>query len=132
TPHAAAYFIDCDAMRINGVSALPQMETPDWEVPAGEELATIYSDAYKLGLLALRLGAGPHETKNLGHIPSATPALLRQIITDTLSKAPQQRPLPEAWSYVLGHAVEQAQHQKKTASSSAPVSVPPAPPPTPI
>ena len=28
TPHAAVYFIDCDAMRINGVSALPQMETP--------------------------------------------------------------------------------------------------------
>ena len=28
TPHEAMYFIDCDAMRINAVSALPQMETP--------------------------------------------------------------------------------------------------------
>jgi serine/threonine protein kinase len=132
TPHAAAFFIDCDAMRINGVSALPQVETPGWEVPAGEELATIYSDAYKLGLLALRLVAGDHDTKNLQHIPSTTPGRLRQIITDTLSKAPHQRPLPEAWTNVLGHAIEQAQHQKKTATPTpAPVSAPPAPPPTP-
>jgi serine/threonine protein kinase len=132
SPHEAVYFIDCDAMRINGVSALPQMETPGWEVPAGEELATIYSDAYKLGLLALRLVAGHHETKSLQNLPATTPGLLRQVITDTLSKAPQQRPLPEAWSYVLGHAIEQAQHQQKSAPSSTPVSVPPAPPPTPI
>jgi serine/threonine-protein kinase len=133
SPHEAVYFIDCDAMRINGVSALPQMETPDWEAPPGEELATIYSDAYKLGLLALRLLAGDHDTKNLQHIPASTPALLRQIITDTLSNAPQQRPLPEAWSYVLGHAIEQAQHQKKTATpASPPISVAPTPPPTPI
>jgi eukaryotic-like serine/threonine-protein kinase len=132
-PHAAVYFIDCDAMRINGVSALPQMETPEWEVPAGEELATIYSDAYKLGLLALRLVAGDHDTKNLQHIPSTTPGLLRQVITDTLSKAPHQRPLPEAWSYVLGHAIEQAQHQKMTATPTpTSASTPPPPPPAPI
>ena len=50
TPHEAVYFIDCDAMRIDGVSALTQVETPGWAVPAGEDLATIYSDTYKLGL----------------------------------------------------------------------------------
>jgi serine/threonine protein kinase len=129
TPHEAVYFIDCDAMRINGVSALPQVETPGWEVPFGEELATIYSDAYKLGLLALRLVAGEHDTKSPQHLPSTTPALLRQIITDTLNNAPQQRPLPEAWTYVLGHAIEHAQHQKKTTS---PVGAPQTPPPIPI
>src|ERR1700739_4893143 len=64
TPQEAVYFIDCDAMRINGVSALPQVETPGGEARAGEELATIYSDPYKLGLLALRLGGGdPTNTK---------------------------------------------------------------------
>jgi serine/threonine protein kinase len=132
TPHEGVYFIDCDAMRINGVSALPQMETPGWEVPAGEELATIYSDAYKLGLLALRLVAGDHDTKSLAHLPVTTPGLLRQVITDTISKAPHQRPLPDAWTYVLGHAIELAQHQQKTALSSPPVSVAPSPPSTPI
>jgi serine/threonine protein kinase len=132
TPHAAVYFIDCDAMRINGISALPQMETPGWETAAGDELATIYSDAYKLGLLALRLLAGDRDTKSLQHIPPTTPEPLRQIITDALNIAPQQRPLPEAWTYLLGDAIEQAQHQKKTATPTPTPVSPPAPPPTPI
>ncbi|OBG36072.1 hypothetical protein A5672_01415 [Mycobacterium alsense] len=131
TPHPAVFFIDCDAMRINDVSALPQMETPGWSVPPGQELATIYSDTYKLGLLALRLLAGDQDTKNPQHLPPATPALLRQIITDTLTNDPERRPLPEAWSYVLGHAIEEAQHDKKTAAAAA-VSVPLEPPPTPV
>jgi serine/threonine protein kinase len=114
TPQEAVYLIDCDAMRINDVSALTQVETPGWEVPPGEELATIYSDTYKLGLLALRLLAGDHDTTNPAHLPATTPALLRQIITDTLTNPPHQRPLPEAWTYVLGHAIEEAQHRTLT------------------
>ena len=132
TPHEAVYFIDCDAMRINTVSALPQVETPGWDAPAGEELATIYTDTYKLGLLALRLLAGDQDTKNPQHLPPTTPGLLRQIITDTLTNPPHQRPLPEAWTYVLGHAIEQAQHQKLTAATVRPVSTPLEPPPTPV
>jgi eukaryotic-like serine/threonine-protein kinase len=125
TPHAAVYFIDCDAMRINGVSALTQVETPGWTVPAGEDLATIYSDTYKLGLLGLRLLAGDHDTTNPAHLPSTTPGLLRQIITETLTRQPQSRPLPEAWSYVLGQAIEEAQYRTKTAApASAPLAAP--------
>jgi hypothetical protein len=98
-------------------------------VPAGEDLATIYSDTYKLGLLGLRLLAGDHDTTNPQHLPSTTPGLLRQIITDALTKQPQSRPLPEAWSYVLGHAIEEAQHRKKTA---APVGAAPVAPEIPV
>jgi eukaryotic-like serine/threonine-protein kinase len=130
TPHEAVYFIDCDAMRINTVSALPQVETPGWNAPTGEELATIYTDTYKLGLLALRLLTGDHDTTNPQHLPSTTPALLRQIIIDTLTNPPHQRPLPEAWTYVLGHAIEQAQHQKKLAKAPAPAT--PTPPAVPV
>ena len=130
-PHEAVYFIDCDAMRINDVSALPQVETPGWDTPAGEELATIYSDTYKLGLLALRLLVGDHDTKNPQHLPATTPSMLRQIITDTLTNPPRQRPLPEAWTYVLGHAIEDAQHRQKTAAAAAPVSVALEPPSVP-
>jgi eukaryotic-like serine/threonine-protein kinase len=129
TPHEAVYFIDCDAMRINGISAMTQVETPGWTVPAGEELATIYSDTYKLGLLALRLMAGDHDTTNPGHLPSTTPGLLRQIITETLTKPPQSRPLPEAWNYVLGQAIEEAQYRTQTA---APAVTPLAAPEVPI
>ncbi|OBI77913.1 hypothetical protein [Mycobacterium sp. E740] len=114
TPREAVYLIDCDAMRINGVSALTQVETPGWQVPGGEELATMYSDTYKLGLLALRLLAGDHDTTTPANLPPTTPALLRQLITDTLTKPADQRPLPEAWTYVLGHAIEEAQHRKLT------------------
>jgi serine/threonine protein kinase len=122
TPHEAVYFIDCDAMRINGVSALPQVETPGWSVPAGQELATVYSDTYKLGLLALRLLAGDQDTTDPQRIPAITPALLRQVITDTLTNPPESRPLPDAWTYVLGHAIEHAQHDKLHAP---PQSIPP-------
>ncbi len=131
TPHPAVYFIDCDATRINGTSTLPQVETPGWEIPGGEELATIYSDTYKLGLLALRLLAGDHDTKNPDHLPTTTPNLLRQIITETLTNPRQQRPLPEAWTYVLGHAIEEAQHRQKAAAATA-VRPGPETPPVPV
>ncbi|MFV8315696.1 hypothetical protein [Mycobacterium sp. 23] len=71
-PRAAVYFIDCDGMRIGNVSALPQVETPGWEVPPGEELATVYSDSYKLGLLALRLLAGDQDVKTGGVFPQTS------------------------------------------------------------
>ena len=119
-PREAVYFIDCDAMRINGVSAMPQVETPGWEIPAGEELATVYADTYKLGLLALRLLAGDQDTRSIERIPARTPSLLRQIITDTLTKEPARRPLPAAWNYVLGHAVEEAQHRMASAPPLVP------------
>jgi serine/threonine-protein kinase len=130
-PHPGVFFIDCDAMRINTISALPQMETPGWNVPTDEELATIYSDTYKLGLLALRLLAGDQDTKNPQHLPPTTPSLLRQIITDTLHNPPERRPLPEAWTYVLGHAIEEAQHHQKT-TATATISTPLEPPPAPV
>ncbi len=112
-PRPAVYFVDCDTMRVNGVSALPQRETPEWQVPPGEELATIYSDTYKLGLLALRLLVGDQHTKNPQDLPRTTPKLLRQLITDTLTKQPADRPLPEVWTYLLGQIIDTGQ-QKPT------------------
>ncbi len=119
-PRPAVYFIDCDAMRVNGVSVLPQMETPEWEVPTGEELATIYSDAYKLGLLALRLLTGDQHTHNAQQLPPTTPKLLRQLITDTLTNKPDERPLPEAWTYLLGQVIAQAQHHTPSPQTPTP------------
>ena len=117
TPHEAIYFIDCDAMRINGVSALRQVETPGWDIPAGEELATIYSDTYKLGLLALRLLAGDHHTKNPHQLPGGTPSQLRQIITDTLTPA-KQSPTTGSMDLRLGPCDRRSPAPKESRSDS--------------
>jgi serine/threonine protein kinase len=128
SPTEGVYFVDCDAMRINGVSALPHVETPGWEVPNGEEPSTIQSDTYKLGLLALRLLAGDQDIRDPNRLPSTTPQLLRQLITDSLSPEPDRRPLPSAWTYILGRAIEEAEHQKLTTQPAPPPSARPAPP----
>lgn len=122
-----AYFIDCDTMRVGGVSALPQVETPGWEVPQNEELATIYSDSFKLALLALRLLVGDQDVRNPQRLPATTPRLLSKLIVDTLSSAPSRRPLPMAWTYILGHAIEEAQQRRFDASGAEESDEAPAP-----
>ena len=99
------YFIDCDAMRVHGVSLTEQLETPGWEAPHGEEKATIFSDRYKLGLLALRLILGSQDAKDPTRLPTDIPATLRQIITDTLTLPPDQRPTLTAWDIALDKAI---------------------------
>jgi serine/threonine protein kinase len=131
-PRPAVYFIDCDAMRVNDVSVLPQVETPEWEVPTGEPLATVQSDTYKLGLLALRLLTGDQHTKDVQQLPSTTPKLLRQLITDTLTSNPDRRPLPESWTYLLGHTAEEAQHRAPTPSPPKPAPLSHSPEPQPV
>ncbi|MEU5157832.1 hypothetical protein AB0I03_26445, partial [Glycomyces sp. NPDC021274] len=46
TPQPECFLIDCDAMRLRGTTVLPQAETPDWQIPPGEEKATRASDIY--------------------------------------------------------------------------------------
>lgn len=136
------YFIDCDAMRVNGNSVLPQADTPNWWTPQGEEKATTQSDAYKLGLLALRMFAGEQHFKEPQSLPDSTSRLLRQLITDTLSRPAGKRPAPLAWTHILGRVIEDLQHRQATAAPPAPatlaarpqpaVTAPAAPRPTPL
>jgi serine/threonine protein kinase len=98
-----SFFIDCDAMRLSGASVLPQVETSDWEVPAGEELATPASDAYKLGLMAIRLFARDQSQCDptvLGTISGQLAGLARR----SLSPDPAARPAPAEWVPVLRDA----------------------------
>jgi len=107
-PEPAVYFVDCDAMRVNGVSALAEVETTGWEVVPGEQVSTRYSDTYKLGLLALRLMAGDQDEKNTTQLPESVPKPLRQLISDTLHNPPESRPIPVVWTYILDQAIRQA------------------------
>lgn len=111
-PQPAVYFVDCDAMRVNGVSALAEVETTGWEVPAGEPagegVATRYSDTYKLGLMALRLLAGDQDEKDPRRLPEALPNPLRRLIADSISSSPESRPTPVVWTYMLDQEIRQA------------------------
>lgn len=103
---AAVYFVDCDAMRLKGVSLAVQVETPGWEAPKGEEKATVYSDRFKLGLLALRLLTQRQDGRDPAQLPSATPREFCQIITDTLSSPPDGRPTLPEWITALDLAID--------------------------
>lgn len=108
-PRPAVYFVDCDAMRVNGVSALAEVETNGWEVVSGERIATTYSDTYKLGLLALRLLTGDQDEKDPNQLGPSVPKHVRQLITDTLTKPAESRPIPAVWTFLLDEAINSAQ-----------------------
>ena len=94
------FFIDCDAMRLAGRSVLRQTETPDWEVPAGEVLATPASDAYKYGLMAIRLFARDQSSRDhtvLGVASGELVALARR----SQATDPARRPGPGEWIAAL-------------------------------
>ncbi len=104
TPNPRVYFLDCDAMRIAGRSVTPQRETPNWrivDVFPGEELATRATDAYKLGLLALRLFAGSQDACTPSAMPDRLPQSIRTLIMRALTHSPAMRPAPAAWVPVL-------------------------------
>jgi serine/threonine protein kinase len=126
-PHASVYFIDCDAMRLNGVSVLPQLETPGWEVRAispGEELATPASDCYKLGLLALRLLAGDQSSRDVSRLPASVPNAIRQLITEALSPRSGVRPSPADWNSHLHSAGLNASTQAVAGPATVPKTTP--------
>ncbi|TSD93428.1 hypothetical protein FOS14_23025 [Skermania sp. ID1734] len=116
-PVARVYFIDCDAMRLDGRSAGHQLETPGWEVRAvasAEELATPSSDAYKLALLSLRLLAGDQSTRDPDRLPPWVPADVRDLIHRGLDPLAPARPDVASWETPLRVAA-------LSASTSGPV-----------
>ncbi|MFE3193829.1 hypothetical protein ACFXHA_32835 [Nocardia sp. NPDC059240] len=121
-PHRRTYIIDCDAMRLGSRSVSTQVETPDWEVHTanpGETLATPQSDAYKFGLLALRLFAGDQTTRDPDHLPAYVPSALRRLTEAALSAAPAQRPTPADWLPALADATRTAStHPPQSATTT--------------
>jgi hypothetical protein len=94
----SCFLIDCDAMRINGRSVLPQAETPDWQVPAGEEKGTPRSDAYKLALVAVRLFARDQASRDPGVLPAGAEPKLAELADAALNGPAGDRPAPAEWA----------------------------------
>ena len=91
-PALRVYFIDCDAMRFQGRSVMRQLEAPGWQVQAinpREELGTIASDSYKLGLLALRLLTGTQDARDPADLPRKVPVAVLELTAAALSADPR-------------------------------------------
>ncbi|WP_326798101.1 DUF4189 domain-containing protein [Streptomyces sp. NBC_01808] len=102
-PRPGCFLIDCDAVRLHGATALPQAETPDWEIPAGEEKATRAGDAYKFALLAVRLLARDQTSTDPAALSSLSPELGR-LARAGLDRDPAARPAPGQWAAPLTSA----------------------------
>ncbi|MGD3108855.1 DUF4189 domain-containing protein [Streptomyces sp. YGL11-2] len=99
-PKPECFLIDSDAMRLRGTSVLPQAETPDWQIPAGEEKATRASDVYKLSLLAVRLFARDQSATDPAALTALSPPL-GDLARAGLNPDPSQRPAPSLWAEQL-------------------------------
>jgi hypothetical protein len=94
-------FIDCDSMVFRGRRALNAVETGDWTVPAGEASDTRAADAYKLGLVILRLFSRTHDARDaephLRHVPGP----VRPLLLRALGPEPANRPAAGEWQRAL-------------------------------
>lgn len=96
-------FIDCDSMAFRGRSALPSVQTGDWDVPAafGESPSTRAADAYKLGLVVLRLFARSHDAREPAAYLRHVPVELRDLLYRSLSEDGPNRPAAGEWQRAL-------------------------------
>ena len=81
--YSSCFFIDCDAISLRGESALQQVDTPEWELPAGERRGTEASDSYKFGLLAIRLFARDQDSRDVSAVAALSPELGRARATQS-------------------------------------------------
>jgi serine/threonine protein kinase len=96
-------FIDCDSMVLHGRQALASVQTADWQIPPdfSESPRTRAADAYKLGLIVLRLLARSHDARAVSPYARHVPAELRPLLARALSPDPANRPPAGEWQRAL-------------------------------
>jgi hypothetical protein len=90
------FLLDCDSMSLSGTAAIKTAQTPEWECPDGDYAATPATDAYKFGLLAIRLFAKSQSSRDvspLGEISSEL-ACLAEL---SQRRSALRRPAPGVW-----------------------------------
>jgi hypothetical protein len=99
----AVCFIDCDSMVFCGRRALPSVQTGDWEIPAtfAEPPSTRAADAYKLGLVILRLFARSHDARASAPHAGSVPVELDDLLARALSPDAVNRPPAGEWQRAL-------------------------------
>ncbi len=118
-PEPEAYLIDCDSMIVGGHRALDPAETPDWDAPGGtgppDEADA--DDAYKFGLLVLRLLVGDQQVRDPDRLPAGTPAEIAALLRTSLSSRRRTRPRIEAWLAPLSRAADSASRTRHKAAA---------------
>ena len=110
--------IDCDSMRFKGQDALDQVETPGWYVPE-QEKATPESDAFKFGLIAVRLLNSDQNDSDPRALAAVSPEL-GLLGERSQQDDPHQRPSVQAWIAALQQALrQQPQRQRATSGQTA-------------
>jgi hypothetical protein len=104
---AEVCFIDCDSMVFRGRRALSSVETGDWNMPYSEPAGTRAADAYKLGLVVLRLFARSHDARGAEPHLRHVPAPLRPLLVRALDPEPAARPTASEWQRALAHVVSE-------------------------
>ncbi|HEX4213406.1 MAG TPA: hypothetical protein VIA06_08795 [Candidatus Dormibacteraeota bacterium] len=97
------YFIDCDAMAVDGVTCLEAVETPDWRVRESypeEQPATVQSDDFKLALLVLRTLVRDQHKRVAAALPGWASPELRPMLEAGFGPA-GDRPEASEWVTVL-------------------------------
>ena len=95
--------IDCDSMVFHGRQALTSVQTGDWELPAefSELPSTRAADAYKLGLVILRVFARSHDARAAGAHIRHVPVELRGLLARALERDAVNRPPAGEWQRAL-------------------------------
>ncbi|WP_329461501.1 DUF4189 domain-containing protein [Streptomyces sp. NBC_01431] len=114
-PRPECFLIDCDAARLRGATVLPQAETPDWQLIAGEEKATRPGDVYKFTLLAIRLFARDQTCTDPAVLAGISP-ILANMAREGLNRDPAFRPAPSQWAEQLAATVRTASKAPTVAS----------------
>ena len=94
-------FIDCDSMVFRGRGALASVQTGDWNIPFAERPDTRAADAYKLGLVVLRLFARSHDARAPAPHLRYVPVELRDLLYRSLGEAAVNRPTAGEWQRAL-------------------------------
>lgn len=129
-PEPIGFFIDCDSMAIGGRQALAPVATPDWDAPRPPHspVVTTEADAYKFGLLVLRLLAGDQQVRTLADLPADVPHELRGLLERALSNDPSARGPVGDWIPPLTSAAAGAGDFLATGKAPSTPSVVPATP----
>lgn len=129
-PARDCFLIDCDAFRLHGASVLPQAETPDWALPAGEEKGTTAGDVYKFALLVVRLLARSQTATDVADLRNADRHLLR-LLRRSLSPVPRNRPVAGQWEEQLRALTKERPRAAPVPAAAPAPARPPRPTPSP-